>query len=117
MPMERYEFLHYFQQVRDRTMRTARCIPPDKLEWTCRNGEFTLGDLARHITATERYLFAECVCGRPSQYKRRGRDLADGFTGVIAYIERMHKRGVRNGIEITRRFCPRCLAYSLINPP
>ena len=25
-------FLHYFGNVRERTMRVARCIPPDKLD-------------------------------------------------------------------------------------
>jgi uncharacterized damage-inducible protein DinB len=88
--MQRDDFLHHFEQVRERTMRTVRCIPPDKIEWTCREGEFTLGDLARHIAATERYVFAECVSGRPSRYKGCGRDLADGFDNVIAYMERMH---------------------------
>jgi uncharacterized damage-inducible protein DinB len=88
--MERDELLHYFEQVRERTMRTVRCIPPDKLEWTCRKGGFTLGGLARHIAATERYVFAECACGRPSQYKGCGRDLADGLECVIAFMERMH---------------------------
>jgi len=52
--MERDDFLHYFEQVRARTIRTVRCIPPDKIEWTCRQSDFTLGDLARHIAATER---------------------------------------------------------------
>src|SRR5580698_9279118 len=27
-------FLDYFGTVRERTMRVARCIPPDKIEWT-----------------------------------------------------------------------------------
>jgi hypothetical protein len=67
--MDREDFLHNFGQIRGRTMRLARCIPPDKIEWTCRSGEFTLGDLARHIAATERYVFAECAAGRPSRYK------------------------------------------------
>ena len=39
--MDRDEFLHYFDQVRERTMRVIRCIPPDKFDWTCRPGAFT----------------------------------------------------------------------------
>jgi uncharacterized damage-inducible protein DinB len=88
--MDRDDFLHYFEQVRERTMRTVRSIPPDKIEWTCRPGEFTLGDLARHIAATERTVFAENVRGGPSRYKSCGRELADGYENVIAYMERMH---------------------------
>lgn len=57
--MDREDFLRYFEQVRERTMRVVRAIPEDKVEWTCRTGEFTFGDLARHIAATERYV---CIC-------------------------------------------------------
>lgn len=88
--MERDDFLRYFEQVRERTMRAVRRIPRDKLEWTCREGGFTLGDLARHIAATERYVFAECARGRPSRYQGCGRQLAEGIDEVIAYMERMH---------------------------
>jgi uncharacterized damage-inducible protein DinB len=88
--MDREDFLHYFEQVRERTMRTVRSIPQDKVEWTCREGDFTVGDLARHIATTERYVFAENVCGRPSRYKECGHNLADGLENVIAYMERMH---------------------------
>jgi uncharacterized damage-inducible protein DinB len=93
--MDREEFFHNFEQVRERTMRLVRCIPPYKIEWTCREGEFTLGDLARHIAATERYVFAECANGRPSQYKGCGRDLADGLDNVIAFMERMHSDSMK----------------------
>src|ERR1700678_3778118 len=82
--MDRNDFL------RERTMRTVRCIPPDKIEWTCRQGEFTLGDLARHIAMTERSVSAECALGRPSRYPGCSRNLADGLENVIAFMERMH---------------------------
>jgi uncharacterized damage-inducible protein DinB len=88
--MNRDDFLHYFEQVRDRTMRVVRNIPAEKVEWTCREGEFTLGDLARHIAATERYVFAECACGRPSRYRGCGSELGEGREGVIAFMDRMH---------------------------
>ena len=82
--MDRDDFLHNFEQIRGRTMRLVRCIPPDKIEWTCRTGEFALGDLARHIAAV----------GRPSRYKGCGRELADGLDNVIAFMERMHSESM-----------------------
>ncbi|MGA8222301.1 MAG: DinB family protein [Candidatus Acidiferrales bacterium] len=97
--MDREDFLTNFEQVRARTMGVVRAIPADKVEWTCRQGEFTLGDLVRHIAATERYVFAECANGRPSRYKGCGRDLADGLDNVIAFMERMHAESM----EIFRR--------------
>jgi hypothetical protein len=53
-------FLQYFGNVRERTMRVARCIPPDKLDWSYAPGKFTLGDLLRHIAVAERFMW-----GRP----------------------------------------------------
>ncbi len=83
-------FLSYFESVRGRTMRVVRCIPPEKIEWTYAPGKFTLGDLVRHIAATERYMWAETVQGGPSRYPGCGRELADGYDNVIAFMHRMH---------------------------
>jgi uncharacterized damage-inducible protein DinB len=83
-------FLDYFDKVRSRTMRIVRCIPPDKLEWRPAEGKFTLGDLARHIAATERYVFAESAGGGRNRYPGCGTDLADGYDNVLAFIDRMH---------------------------
>jgi hypothetical protein len=55
--MDREDFLHNFEQIRGRTMRLVRCIPADKIEWTCRSGDRRLhgthalginGDFQRH---------------------------------------------------------------------
>lgn len=79
-------FLHYFGTVRERTMRVARCVPPDKLDWTYAPGKFTLGDLLRHITVTERYIWGENLQGKPSQYKTHGKELADGYENILALM-------------------------------
>ena len=34
-------FLQYFNNVRERTMRVERCVPPDKLDWSYAVGKFT----------------------------------------------------------------------------
>lgn len=84
------DFLDYFEKIRERTLRVVRCIPPDKLEWTCRPGQFTLGDLVRHLAAVERYVFAEGVQGKPNRYPGCGRELADGYERVVEFIDRLH---------------------------
>ena len=48
-------FLDYYERIRQRTRKVVLLIPPDKLEWTYREGKFTLGDLVRHIAAIERW--------------------------------------------------------------
>ncbi len=84
------QFLQYWDNLRQRTRRVAACIPPDRLEWTHRDGAFTLGDQVRHLATIERYMYAETVAGRPSRYPGCGRELADGYDAVLAYLDRLH---------------------------
>ena len=94
-------FLHYFKNVRERTMRVARCIPPDKIDWTYAPGKFTLGDLLRHLAVTERYMWAENVQGRPSRYISHGKELADGYENVMAFVERLHAESMEIFARLT----------------
>ena len=87
-------FLQYFGNVRERTLRVARCIPAEKIEWTYAPGKFTLGDLVRHLAVTERYMFAETVSGRPSGYTKHDKSLADGLNNILAFMERLHAEAV-----------------------
>ena len=83
-------FLEYWERIRGRTRRVVDCIPPDRLEWTYREGKFTLGDLVRHLAGIERYMYGENVSGRPSRYPGHGRELADGIDAVRRYFETSH---------------------------
>ena len=94
-------FLRYFQNIRERTMRVVRCIPHDTLDWSYRPGKFSLGDLMRHLAAVERYMFAENVQGKPSRYPGHGRELADGYENVIAFMERLHAESMEIFARLT----------------
>ena len=91
--------LEYLDKVHQRTMRVAACIPADKLEWSYRDGRFTLGDLVRHLGAIERYMYGETIQGKPSRYSGCGRELADGLDDVLRFKETMH----RQTVDIIRR--------------
>jgi uncharacterized damage-inducible protein DinB len=91
-------FLDYLDKVQQRTMRVVRCIPADKLDWSYRDGKFTLGDLVRHMGAIERYMFGETIQGKPSRYTGCGSELADGLEELIRFKETMH----RETVEIIR---------------
>jgi uncharacterized damage-inducible protein DinB len=84
------EFADYFDKVRGRTLRVARCIPQEKLEWTFKHGRFTLGDLLRHLAGVERFMWGENAKFQPSRYPGHGRELADGYDEVFAYVDRLH---------------------------
>ena len=71
-------------------MRVARCIPPDKVDWSFRAGKFTLGDLARHIATANRYIFAETLAGRPSRYAGCEKALAPSYDEILSLMETLH---------------------------
>lgn len=87
-------FLSYYEGVRERTRRVVHRIPSDQLEWRYAPHRFSCGDLVRHLAATERYLFAENVCGKPSRYPGHGRELANGMAAVLDLFERLHREAV-----------------------
>jgi uncharacterized damage-inducible protein DinB len=88
-------FLSYLESVRGRTRRVASAIPEQHLEWAPRAGAWTLGDVVRHVAATERWMWGENVQGRPSRYPGCGPELASGRDAVLAYLDRMHAQTVQ----------------------
>ena len=94
-------FLHYFGNVRERTMRVARCIPPDKIDWTYAPGKFTFGDLLRHLAVAERYMWAENVQGHPSRYTTHGKELVDGYDNIFAFMEKLHAESMEIFAKLT----------------
>lgn len=94
-------FLDYFDKIRERTMRVVICIPPEKIEWRAAEGKFTLGDLARHVAATERNVFAECACGGCNRYAGCGCELADGYEEVIRFVQRTHAESMKMLARLT----------------
>jgi len=88
-------FLDYFNKVHQRTMRVVRCMPPDKVDWSFRQGRFTLGDLARHIATANRYIFAETLEGKPSRYAGCGRQLAPSYGEIISLMEGLHSESFK----------------------
>jgi uncharacterized damage-inducible protein DinB len=105
-------FLAYVDSVRGRTRRVVQCIPRDRVEWTHRDGAFTLGDIVRHLAATERYMFAETARGNASTYPGHGRDLADGYDAMIDYLDRLHEES----LAIYRSLTPEALAGRCTTP-
>ncbi len=84
------ELVSYFDRIRERTMRVVACVPPEHIEWTYKEGKFTFGDVMRHLASIERWMFVENAMLRPSRYPGHGRDLADGYDAVVAYMRAMH---------------------------
>lgn len=82
-------FLRYYRNVQKRTDVIVKEIPAEHIEWTYRDGKFTIGDLLRHIAGINRYMFAENACLRPQHYPGHGRELAEGYDTVMEYFNRL----------------------------
>lgn len=89
------EFADYFDRIRERTMRVVRCVPPERIDWTYREGKVSFGDLMRHLASIERWMFAENAQLRPSRYPGHGRELADGYDAAVDYMQRMHAESMQ----------------------
>ena len=87
-------FLKYYAKIKGRTRRLFAHIPPDQIEWTFREGKFTIGDLIRHLACIERYMYAENVQLKPSLYQGCGTNYAQGHEAVVAFYNRMHEESV-----------------------
>lgn len=72
-------FLDYFGKIRKRTDRVIEAIPHDMMDWTYKEGRFTLGDVVRHLAAIERFMYAENVQLKPTAYIGCGKDLAETY--------------------------------------
>jgi uncharacterized damage-inducible protein DinB len=78
-------FTDFQDKVRARTDRLLDVVPQDQLDFAYLPGKFTIGDQIRHLAATERWMFAETLAGRPSAYQGCGKELADGYDNVMNY--------------------------------
>jgi hypothetical protein len=72
-------FLDYYEKIRQRTLKVIERIPPDKIDWTYKEGKFTFADLIRHIASIERYMYAENAQLKPSRYPGHGRGLEEVY--------------------------------------
>jgi uncharacterized damage-inducible protein DinB len=56
-------FIDYFDGIRRRTLHFIDAIPADKIDWFPSDGEFSFGDLIRHLAATEDMFIGGVVNG------------------------------------------------------
>jgi uncharacterized damage-inducible protein DinB len=57
-------FADYFDGVRRRTREFFDAIPAERIDWAPRPGEYSCGDIVRHVAATEAMFVGAVVDGR-----------------------------------------------------
>jgi len=83
-------FFEYYESVRTRTNRLLKVVPPEQLNFTYKQGKFTIADQIRHIAAIERYVFAETIAGRKCLYQGCGEKISDGYENVLSFFNQLH---------------------------
>jgi uncharacterized damage-inducible protein DinB len=83
------DFIRYFDSIRRLTLQFARTVPADRRDWAPLAGEFTCGDLIRHLTAAEEMFTGAVLTGR---WRYPGHTAAAGDTleDLLARLESGH---------------------------
>jgi len=95
------EFLRYFGKIHQRTMNIVGAIPPGKVDWGFRLDKFTLGDVVRHIAASNRYIFLEVAKGNRSSYHGCGKEYGASYDEIVAFTERLHREAIETFSHFT----------------
>ena len=101
-------FADYFDGVRRRTVGFIRALPADRADWAPKAGEYTCGDIVRHVAATER-MFTGAVCDGRWTYPGHERAKAPTLPAALADLDAVHAecgarlRGLDDGaLQMTR---------------
>jgi len=83
------EFIEYFDGVRRRTVGFFRTIPADMIDWAPKNGEYTCGDIVRHVAASES-MFTGVVADGAWRYDGHARELGVSRAETLALLDARH---------------------------
>jgi uncharacterized damage-inducible protein DinB len=82
-------FADYFEGVRRRTRDFFGVIPADRIDWAPRAGEYTCGDIVRHVAASEA-MFVGAVVDGVWRYGGHERPTAPSLTAALAHLDDVH---------------------------
>lgn len=86
-------FAAYFASIRTRTLSYVWLIPPDQLEWTPAEGEFSCGDIVRHLGAAETMFVGVVATGR-WHYHGHARPGNESLEELIARLAEGHDQAL-----------------------
>jgi len=87
-------FIDYYEGIRRRTLHFINAIPEDRIDWLPDEGEFTFGDLIRHLAATEA-MFVEAMVNRKWKYSGHKSDLKQEREVTIASLQATHREAMK----------------------
>jgi uncharacterized damage-inducible protein DinB len=88
------EFTEYFDGVRRRTVSFFRTIPAEMIDWAPKDGEYTCGDIVRHVAASES-MFTGVVSDGVWRYDGHARELGATREQALALLDARHATAVK----------------------
>lgn len=83
-------FTSYFDGIRRRTLNYIKAVPPDRLDTSPREGEFTPREIVLHIATTEK-MFAGVFINSIWKFDdNHAEHKADSLDQLVAYLEQTH---------------------------
>jgi uncharacterized damage-inducible protein DinB len=82
-------FVDYFGGVRRRTREFFSAIPAGHVDWVPRPGEYSCGDIVRHVAAAEA-MFVGAVVDGHWRYAGHIRAVAPTLTAALAHLDAGH---------------------------
>ena len=86
------EFAEYFDGVRRRTVGFFRMIPAARIDWAPKDGEYTCGDIVRHVAASES-MFTGVVTDGVWRYDGHARAMGATLPDALALLAARHAAG------------------------
>jgi uncharacterized damage-inducible protein DinB len=86
-------FIDYYEGIRRRTLHFIDAIPVDRIDWLPIEGEFTFGDLIRHLAATED-MFVDAVVNGKWKYAGHKSDVKQEREVAIALLQATHREAM-----------------------
>jgi uncharacterized damage-inducible protein DinB len=83
------EFTEYFDGVRRRTIGFFRTIPAEMIDWAPKDGEYTCGDIVRHVAVSES-MFSGVVADGVWRYDGHGREIGATLDQALALLDARH---------------------------
>ncbi len=79
-------FADYFAGVRRRTLAVAAALPEKAMDWAPREGEFTAGDILRHLAGAQR-MYLGAFRGEGWHFPGHARSLAPDKAAALRLLE------------------------------
>jgi len=83
------EFADYFEGVRRRTLQFCDVVPAEAIDWAPKAGEYTCGDIVRHLAATEA-MFTGVVTDGVWRYGGHERHRGATLDAALGLLEAEH---------------------------